>query len=177
MGKKFCEYATFPKDLIRYNTKTLFPPNRSLIMQRLTISLDDDIARSFDELIERQGYKNRSEAFRDLLRERIAQEKIGQGQGDCVAVVSYAYDHHKRQLSAKMVERQHDHTSLVISTMHVHITHSNCVESVVMKGPVSQVLDLARETVAQTGVEHGQINIIPCEEQEHDHDHGHGHSH
>ncbi|HBZ58352.1 MAG TPA: nickel-responsive transcriptional regulator NikR [Sutterella sp.] len=145
-------------------------------MQRLTISLDDDIATAFDALIERQGYKNRSEAFRDLLRERLARETIGQGEGQCVAVVSYAYDHHKRQISSRMVERQHDHTSLVISTMHVHVSHDNCVESVVMKGPVGQVLDLARETVAQTGVEHGQINVIPCGEQ-HDHDHDPGHEH
>ena len=147
-------------------------------MQRLTISLDDDIATAFDELIEKQGYRNRSEAFRDLLRERLAQETIGGGEGECVAVVSYAYDHHKRQLSSKMVERQHDHTSTVISTMHVHITHDKCVEAVVMKGPVARVLDLARETVAQTGIEHGQINVIPSDAQgDHGHDHGHDHDH
>lgn len=153
-------------------------------MQRLTISVDDDIAQAFDALIVERRYKNRSEAFRDLLRRELAQNAFEKQNGECVAVVSYTYDHHARNLSAKMVEQQHDHHSMVISSMHVHVSRHKCVETVVMRGPYDKVHRMAQDTIAETGIEEGAVNYIAVREDdeehhahEHPHDHAHSHEH
>lgn len=155
-------------------------------MQRFTISLDDDIAHEFDHLMQKRGYSNRSEAVRDMLRRELSEQLQTDESGRCTAVVSYAFDHHKRQLSEKMVGHQHAHSSLVISTMHVHINPDCCVETVVMRGETAEVLSFAKDTIAQTGIEHGAVHVIPetstvdhthAHGQVQDHDHGHAHSH
>ena len=134
-------------------------------MQRLTFSVDDDLAEDFERLLKARHYKNRSEAFRDLVRREIASDVAESGNGECVAVVAYAFDHKTRALSNRMVEHQHEHTSLVISSMHVHLNHDKCVEVVVMRGKMRQVRHLAETLIAETGVENGSISIIPIAEK------------
>lgn len=147
-------------------------------MQRLTISLDDDLATRFDELIARRGYDNRSEAFRDMVRQMLAADEFRQGsERECVAVVSYAYNHHARQLSMRLTEQQHEHTGLVISTMHVHVTHSDCAEAVVIRGPYARVREISEGIIAEPGIKHGGINIIPVEEEDAPEAHEEAHEH
>ena len=134
-------------------------------MQRLTFSVDDDLAEDVERLLKARHYKNRSEAFRDLVRREIASDVAESGNGECVAVVAYAFDHKTRALSNRMVEHQHEHTSLVISSMHVHLNHDTCVEAVVMRGKMRQVRHLAETLIAETGVENGSISIIPIAEE------------
>lgn len=134
-------------------------------MQRLTFSVDDDLAEDFERLHKARHYKNRSEAFRDFVRREIASDVAESGNGECVAVVAYAFDHKTRALSNRMVEHQHEHTSLVISSMHVHLNHDKCVEAVVMRGKMRQVRHLAETMIAETGVENGSIGIIPIAEE------------
>ncbi len=133
-------------------------------MQRFTISLDDDIAEAFDELIQREGYQNRSEAFRDLLRRELLAKNPQSDSQECVAVVSYLFDHQKRHLTQKLLKHQHDHDSTVVSTLHVHATPTLCVESVVLRGHVHDVQEEAKGIIATTGVHHGSINLIPVDE-------------
>ena len=131
-------------------------------MQRLTISLDDELAQAFDQLILRRGYANRSEAVRDLLRRELGENDLTQGTAkQCVAVLSYVFDHHERQLSSRLTTLQHDHHDLAIATMHAHISHEDCVETVIMRGATSQVEEFAHSVIAETGVRHGQIHLIP----------------
>lgn len=149
-------------------------------MQRLTISVDDDIARAFDALIEERRYKNRSEAFRDLLRRELAQNAFEKQNAECVAVVSYTFDHQARNLSSRMIEQQHDHHSMVISSMHVHVSRHKCVETVVMRGPYDKVRRMAQDTIAETGIEEGAVNYIAVHEDDKEHpvdEHHHGHEH
>ncbi|PWC11826.1 nickel-responsive transcriptional regulator NikR [Brenneria roseae subsp. americana] len=131
-------------------------------MQRLTISMDDQLAQDFDELMARKGYANRSEAFRDMLRRELGEmtRKTDQ-EGECVAVLSYVYDHHERQLSSRLAEMQHDHHDLTVSTMHTHLSHEECVETVILRGTAALVERFAESVMAQTGVRHGQLNLIP----------------
>ncbi len=129
-------------------------------MQRITISVDDQLAEDFERLLKERHYKNRSEAFRDLVRKELSNDEARDKRANCVAVVSYAYDHHARVLSNRMVEHQHQHTSLVISSMHVHLDHERCLEAVVMRGKVKDVQHLAETMLAETGVENGSIHII-----------------
>ncbi len=135
-------------------------------MQRLTISLDDDLAEAFEELIQRRGYANRSEAFRDLLRRELGEEDLAAGKArQCVAVLSYVFDHHERQLASRLTDIQHDHHDLAIATMHAHISHEDCVETVILRGATAKVRDFAQSVIAETGVRHGHVQLIPVEQR------------
>lgn len=147
-------------------------------MQRFTISIDDDIAEAFDELIAKRGYKNRSEAFRDLLRRELMQEDLRHDRSaECMAVVSFGFDHHARSLPARMTEQQHAHHESIIASMHVHASHERCLEVVVMRGPFEGVSELAQAMIAETGIEDGAVHYVTMPESGHDHDHAHPHVH
>lgn len=133
-------------------------------MQRLTISLDDELAEAFDELIQQRGYANRSEAIRDLLRRELGERDLGTGAAKhCVAVLSYVFDHHERQLSSRLTDMQHDHHDLAVATMHAHISHEDCIETVILRGETQEVKNFAQGVIAETGVRHGQVQLIPIE--------------
>ena len=150
-------------------------------MRRITISIDAPLAQQFDDLIERHGYRNRSEAFRDLLRSRIEGERKESYRARfCVATVSYIYNHEERVLASKLTALQHDHHDLTVSTMHVHLDHDNCLETVVLRGKFKEVSAFADILVAQSGVRHGNIHIVPVEVATPalaDHTHPHSHRH
>lgn len=133
-------------------------------MERFTISLDDELAHEFDRLIERRGYSNRSEAVRDILRahlDRLREES--DASADCVANLSYVYNHHERDLAERLTGLQHQHHDLTVSTMHAHLDHDHCIESVILKGRASDVRRFADVMTAERGVRHGQLNLVTVE--------------
>ena len=133
-------------------------------MRRLTISVDETLATQFDELIERKGYLNRSEAFRDLVRRSLEESRLKAGTArHCIASLSYVYNHHERNLASRLTEEQHEHHDLTVSAMHVHLDHEHCMETVILKGPTAEVVKFADSLIAQTGVRHGQLNLVPAQ--------------
>ncbi len=133
-------------------------------MQRLTISLDDRLAVELDELMRLKGYSSRSEAFRDMLRRELGQQAASADpQAPFIAILSYVYDHHERQLATRLTELQHDHHDLTISTMHAHLSQEECVETAILRGPLLALSEFAQSVIAQTGVRHGSINLIPID--------------
>ncbi|MPY69731.1 MAG: nickel-responsive transcriptional regulator NikR [Alphaproteobacteria bacterium] len=133
-------------------------------MQRITISVDDDLLTEFDVYMSETGYRNRSEAFRDLVRERLAAGRLGTVEaGDCVGCLSYVYDHEERQLARRLVSVQHGHHELTIATLHVHLDHESCMEVAVLQGAVAAVRQFADEVAAEGGVRHGRLHLIPVE--------------
>ncbi len=133
-------------------------------MDRFTISLDENLATAFDELIKERGYATRSEAVRDILRTHLQHSREQHdAKGSCVANLSYVYNHHERELSERLASIQHAHHDLTISTMHAHLDHDQCIETVMLKGPVIQVRQFAQEIIAERGVRHGQLNLISVE--------------
>ncbi|MEC5215087.1 CopG family nickel-responsive transcriptional regulator [Actimicrobium sp. GrIS 1.19] len=135
-------------------------------MRRITISVEESLAEQFDKLIETRGYANRSEAFRDLLRNHIESERKSHGGAlHCIATVSYIYNHHERELSSRLASAQHDHHDLCVTTTHVHLDHDNCLETVVLRGRVNAVSAFADSLVAQSGVRHGNIHIVPVQRE------------
>ena len=130
-------------------------------MQRFTISLQDPLAQEFDAFMARTGYSNRSEAIRDLLLAHLGrQREATQAMGPCVANLSYVYDHHERELSERLARLQHAHHHLTIATTHVHLDHSRCLETVMLKGPAQQVRQFAQQLMAERGVHPGQLNVV-----------------
>ena len=130
-------------------------------MQRVTMSLDDELAAAFDAWARRRAYRSRSEAMRDLLREAIARDGVEGADGGCVASLSYVYNHHERSMAARLTEMQHDHHDVVLATAHVHLDHDNCLETVMLRGARRQVEALADQVRAERGVKHAALNLIP----------------
>lgn len=131
-------------------------------MKRLTFSLDDDLADAFEAMVRARGYGNRSEAFRDLLRHDLGSARMHeQPDGPCVGTLSYVYNHHQRQLALRLNQLQHDHHELTVSTTHAHLDHDHCIETVILRGPTAQVRAFAQSVIAQPGVSHGQLHLVP----------------
>lgn len=135
-------------------------------MERITISLDRELAQAFDRLIRGRGYANRSEAIRDILRRELEAERLAREEAPhCVASLSYVYNHHERQLAERLTEQQHHAHDLVVSTMHVHLDHDHCLEAVILRGATEEVRRFADRLSAERGVRHGQLNLIPVDSE------------
>jgi CopG family nickel-responsive transcriptional regulator len=146
-------------------------------MERFTISLDEKLASEFDRLIRERGYLNRSEAVRDMLRGKLESMRVQEKQAlYCVASLSYVYNHHERDLAERLTGLQHDHHDLVVASTHVHLDHDNCLETVMLRGKTEVVRRFADALIAERGVRHGQVNLVPVD-AEAAHGHGHVHSH
>jgi CopG family transcriptional regulator, nickel-responsive regulator len=97
-------------------------------MRRLTISVDEALADTFDRLVSERGYENRSEAFRDLLRDELDKKRLLVGTAKyCVGVLSYVYNHHERDLARRLTIMQHEHHDVTVATLHAHLDHDNCM--------------------------------------------------
>ena len=144
-------------------------------MQRVTISIDDDILATLDKLCERRGYTSRSEAIRDLVRHAETHEHATRHSHEpCVATLSYVYEHETRDLAQRLTSGQHDHHELSVATLHVHLNHEDCLEVAVLRGSVEAVQGFADTVTTQRGVRHGYLHIVPAPEAPHEH-HDHAH--
>ncbi|MDB5507759.1 MAG: ribbon-helix-helix, copG family protein [Hyphomicrobiales bacterium] len=150
-------------------------------MQRLTISLDDTIAAAIDTFMAKQGYSNRSEAIRDLVRDALVRmEGNAPSTHLCVAAVSYVYDYDGRDLAMRLDRAQHEHHDLTISSMRTRLDHRHCMEVTLLRGHTDAVRRLASATIAERGVHFGQINVVPIRHEGTGHRHdddGHHHEH
>jgi len=150
-------------------------------MERFTMSLEDELAKQFDEFIKEKGYSNRSEAMRDIIRDKLEHARLhdtANASGECVANLSYVYNHHDSGLASKIVASHHEHHDLTLSTLHVHLDHDNCLETVILKGHVSSVRAFSDNIKAVRGVRHGHLHMIPVEISESSHSStGRTHSH
>jgi CopG family transcriptional regulator, nickel-responsive regulator len=133
-------------------------------LTRVSISLENTLLDAFDRLIQTKGYDNRSEAIRDLIRAHLIREEAEQAQGEQVALVTLVYDHHARELAAKLIDKQHHHHDLVVSTLHVHLGKRHCLEVSVLRGPATEVRHLGEDLLATRGVLHGEILFTGNEE-------------
>ena len=126
-------------------------------LARFGISIDETLLEKFDELIDGKGYKNRSEAIRDLIRNALVEDEWGNDESETVGTVTIVYDHHTRDLGDKLTEHQHSHHDSIISAMHVHLDHHHCLEVVVVRGAARDVKRLADELIGTKGVKHGKL--------------------
>ena len=142
-------------------------------MERVTISLDEDLLEQFDGYLERKGYANRSEAIRDLLRERLEAHRLATDErAHVVGCLSYVFNHHQRDLARRLTKAQHENHDLVLSTLHVHLDHDNCLEAAILQGHAADVRKFADATIAETGVRHGDLHLVPTELVKGTHRHG-----
>ncbi len=147
-------------------------------MQRVTITIDDELLAEIDAAAAERGYQNRSEIFRDLARAGLQQTAPRAPAAHCVAALVYVYDHGARDLSNRLVQNFHGHHDLSLATLHVHLDDDSCMEVTALKGPTAEVQHLADHIIAERGVRYGQVVMIPAGGgKAHGHGHGHGHAH
>jgi CopG family nickel-responsive transcriptional regulator len=132
-------------------------------LSRIGVAIDSDLLARFDEYIEQRGYTNRSEAFRDLIREALIEKTAEKPESIVVGTLTLIYDHHVRQLSERLTSMQHDHFHLVLSTLHVHLDHHNCLEVLILKGKAGAVQKMADALISTKGVMHGRLTITSPE--------------
>lgn len=128
-------------------------------LARIGVAIDSELLSDFDAYLDRRKYANRSEGFRDLIRDALIGEKTEKPDQPAVGTLTLVYDHHTRSLSEKLTAMQHDHQELVVSTLHVHLDHHNCLEVLVLRGSAGQIRHLAEGIIATKGVQHGQLVI------------------
>jgi CopG family nickel-responsive transcriptional regulator len=128
-------------------------------LSRIGVAIDSDLLEQFDRHISRKGYANRSEAFRDLIRDDLVEQASEKPDTSVVGTVTMIYDHHVRMLNDKLTDMQHDSFHNILSTMHVHLDHDNCLEVLVVKGKAKDIRRIADALISVKGVKHGQLAI------------------
>jgi len=131
-------------------------------IERIGVSVADNLLRQFDRLIEQKGYANRSEAIRDLIRESLAQEQLKNSASEAVAGIFLVYDHHTTGLNRKLNEMQHSQFFHVIASTHIHLDHHNCLEVIILKGKTGQIKKLADSLACVKGVRNSRVNLMTC---------------
>lgn len=148
---------------------------------RFSVSLEADLLEQFDRYCEEGQFATRSEAIRQLLRERLTTAAWDANAKDVAASLTLVFDHHRAKLTERMIEIQHQHGACVVSSMHVHLTHDLCMELIALRGPGEELQSLAAELSGLKGIHQAQLVIARADstptEHGHSHSHGHGHSH
>ncbi|MGI8469877.1 MAG: nickel-responsive transcriptional regulator NikR [Pyrinomonadaceae bacterium] len=155
-------------------------------LSRFGVSVEEELLQSFDQLISGQGYANRSEALRDLMRDALVKSRLESlpDTGEALGSLTLVYDHHASDLNDKMKEIQHDHHNLVVSVLHVHVSHDDCMEVIVLRGAVREIRSLSDALLSLKGVKHGRLfvtfntqQMISRKSASNGHTHNHKHRH
>lgn len=148
-------------------------------MQRVTLTLDDDLVAEVDKLIRAGGYQSRSEAFRDVVRAGFQQLASDGQTADkvCVAALVYVYDHDVRELAKRLAEVRADNHHMMVATTSVDLDHKSCLEVALLRGETEAVRHLGTHVISERGVRHGKLVVVPVEVERESHRHGSGKPH
>lgn len=124
---------------------------------RFGVSMDSGLLDRFDAYITNHGYTNRSEAVRDLVRDRLVREEWERENAETVGTITIIYDHHQRELQERLTKHQHAHHEAVLSMMHVHLDHHNCLEVLAVRGKAKNIHKIADDLISTKGVKHGKL--------------------
>ncbi|CAM2058596.1 putative nickel-responsive regulator [Desulfovibrionales bacterium] len=126
---------------------------------RFGVSLDSDLLEKFDALCDERCYQTRSEAIRDLIRSTLIQKEWEEINRNIAGTLTLVYNHHKCDLAQKLIEIQHDSHDVIISTLHCHLDHYNCLEVLILKGPGATIRQLSQRLISAKGVKHGKLTL------------------
>lgn len=138
-------------------------------LSRIGITIPENLLQQFDKHITERGYTNRSKAVCDMIRDSLTQEEWKSEKVEVVGAVAIVYDHHTRDLNARLTEIQHQHHQYILSTTHVHIDHHNCLEIIALKGPGNKIRALGETLIATRGVLHGKMIFSTTGKEFHHH--------
>ena len=128
-------------------------------VSRFSISLPPSLLKQLDEMSGEKGYDNRSQAIADMIRNHLVEHRLKFRNEDIVGTITLVYDHHKPHLQATLTDIQHDHHDVILSTVHVHLDHHNCLEVLLVKGKAAVIKEIADELISSKGVKHGKLTV------------------
>jgi CopG family transcriptional regulator, nickel-responsive regulator len=131
-------------------------------ISRFGVSIEPDLLEKFDDLIKQEGYNNRSEAIRDLIRNSLISTKKHDPESTAMGTLTMIYDHHTGNLTNRLLKIQHDHTSEILTTTHIHVDHDNCLEVLILKGKVKNIQLLSDNIKSLKGIKHGELVMTTC---------------
>ena len=126
---------------------------------RFSVSLPASLARELDRMAREKGYDNRSLAIADMIRAHLVDHRQQFGNTEIAGSITLVYDHHRHHLQDLLTDLQHDHREVIISTLHCHLDHDNCLEVLAVRGRADSIKKLADEMIAAKGVKHGKLTI------------------
>jgi CopG family nickel-responsive transcriptional regulator len=126
---------------------------------RFTVSVPQTLAKQLDRMTREKGYDNRSLAVADMIRDQLVEHHQNYGNRDIAGTITLVYDHHKQHVQAALTDIQHDHHDVIISTLHVHLDHDNCLEVLAVRGKAGTIKKIADELIAAKGVKHGKLTV------------------
>ena len=132
-------------------------------MERVGISVASSLLKQFDKMISGQGYQNRSEAIRDLIRTSLSKEQLENPDNKAVAAVCVVYNHHSSQLMQKLTHLQHNHLLETVCSVHIHLDADDCMEVIILRGKVSDIMKVGENMTSQKGVKLGKVNLIAAQ--------------
>lgn len=147
---------------------------------RFSVSLPSELARELDAMTREKGYSNRSLALSDMIRAQLVEHRQSLG-GQIAGTITLLFDHHKPRLQGLLTDLQHEHTNLIVSTLHVHLDHDNCLEVLVVRGDSAKVRALSDSLIGAKGVKHGRLTVtaagaqIPAQPKVQTQSHPHSH--
>jgi CopG family nickel-responsive transcriptional regulator len=146
-------------------------------LTRFSVSLEADLLEAFDAFVREGSFATRSEAIRQLLRQRLTREAFEGDDQAVTAALTLVYDHHRPHLVEKLLALQHDHAEHVVASMHVHLDHERCMEVIVLKGTGGELRKLAESLRGLKGVHTGELALAETADADHGHSHKHPHPH
>ena len=128
-------------------------------VSRFSVSLPPSLLRQLDQMSGEKGYDNRSLAIADMIRDHLVEHRQKFGSEEIAGTITLVYDHHKQNLQSVLTDIQHDHNDMIISTVHVHLDHHNCLEVILVRGKAGEIRKIADELIAAKGVKHGKLTV------------------
>jgi CopG family nickel-responsive transcriptional regulator len=128
-------------------------------VSRFSVSLPPQLLKQLDGMAREKGYENRSQAIADMIRAQLVEHRQKSGTAEIAGTITLVYDHHKQHVQATLTDIQHDHHSVIISTLHVHLDHDNCLEVLVVRGKADVIRKIADELTTAKGVKHGKLTV------------------
>jgi CopG family nickel-responsive transcriptional regulator len=126
---------------------------------RFSVSVPRQLAVQLDRMTRQKGYDNRSLAVADMIRAHLVEHRQNFGDEEIAGTITLVYDHHKQHVQAALTDIQHDHQAVIVSTLHVHLDHHNCLEVLVVRGQAGGIKKIADELIAAKGVKHGKLTV------------------
>lgn len=127
-------------------------------IKRFGVSLEESVLNELDSLVQHRKFPNRSQAIRQLIKDALETEQIAKNNLVAGALV-LVYDHHKRDLSSKLTQVQHQYHHQILSTQHIHLSHDICLETIALKGKATELLEIADAIITIKGIKHGKLVI------------------
>jgi CopG family nickel-responsive transcriptional regulator len=128
-------------------------------VSRFSVSLPPSLLRQLDEMTGEKGYDNRSLAIADMIRNHLVEHRQKFGTEDIAGTITLVYDHHKQHVQESLTDIQHDHHDVILSTVHVHLDHHNCLEVLLVRGQAAVIRKIADELITAKGVKHGKLTV------------------